>query len=39
MRFIKRIVLHCTSGWGNQSTQSIKDYWRKTLGWKTVGYH
>lgn len=39
MRYIKRIVLHCTSGWGNQSTQSIKDYWKKNLGWKSVGYH
>lgn len=39
MRKIKRIVLHATSGWNNQITQSIKDYWRKNLGWKQVGYH
>lgn len=39
MRKITRIVLHTTSGWGNQSTQSIKDYWKNTLGWKQVGYH
>lgn len=39
MRKIRRIVLHTTSGWGNQSTQSIKDYWKKNLGWKQVGYH
>lgn len=39
MRKIRRIVLHCTSGWGNQTTESIKEYWRKELGWKQVGYH
>lgn len=39
MRKIKRIVLHSTSGWNNQSTQSIKDYWKNTLKWKQVGYH
>lgn len=39
MRKIVRIVLHCTSGWNNQTTDSIKKYWRDTLGWKQVGYH
>lgn len=39
MRHIKRIVLHATSGWNNQSTKSIKDYWKNTLKWKSVGYH
>lgn len=39
MRKIKRIVLHSTSGWNNQSTQSIKNYWKNDLGWKQVGYH
>ena len=39
MRHIKRIVIHCTSGWNSQSTQSIKDYWKKNLGWKQAGYH
>lgn len=39
MRKIRRIVLHCTSGWGNQTTESIKSYWRNSLGWKQVGYH
>lgn len=39
MRKIKRIVLHATSGWNNQSTKSIKDYWKNTLKWKSVGYH
>ena len=39
MRKIRRIALHCTSGWNDQSTQSIKDHWRNNLGWKQVGYH
>lgn len=39
MRKISRIVLHSTSGWNTQSTQSILDYWKKDLGWKSVGYH
>lgn len=43
MRLIDRIVLHCTSGWNNQSTYSIKKYWSdpkpQGLGWKQVGYH
>lgn len=34
---IKRIVVHCTAGYG--SIQSIKNYWFKVLGWKTGGYH
>lgn len=39
MRRVRRIVLHCTSGWNNQTTQSINDHWRNNLGWKQVGYH
>lgn len=39
MRHVKRIVIHCTSGWGTQTTQSIKDHWKKNLGWSQVGYH
>lgn len=39
MRRVRRIVLHCTSGWNNQTTQSIKDHWKNNLGWKQVGYH
>ena len=39
MRYIKYIVIHCTAGSQNQTLQSIKDYWHKTLGWKTGGYH
>jgi N-acetylmuramoyl-L-alanine amidase len=39
MRKIKYIVLHCTAGTPQQKTESIKDYWRRVLGWRTVGYH
>lgn len=39
MRKIRRIVLHCTSGWPDQTTESIKNYWKNNLGWKSVGYH
>lgn len=39
MRTIRRIVIHFTGGWPSQSTSSIKNYWKKDLGWKQVGYH
>lgn len=39
MRDIKYIVIHCTAGPANQSTEEIKNYWRKVNGWKDVGYH
>lgn len=39
MRKVRRIVLHCTSGWPLQSTASIKDHWKNNLGWSQVGYH
>ena len=39
MRKIRRIVLHSTSGWNDQTTESIKSYWKNNLGWKQVGYH
>ena len=39
MRNIKYIVIHCTAGSQTQSTESIKNYWKKNLGWKNVGYH
>jgi N-acetylmuramoyl-L-alanine amidase len=38
MRQIKYIVLHCTGGPADQSTQIIRDGWKKK-GWKNVGYH
>lgn len=39
MRDIKYIVLHCTSAPANQTTEEIKQYWKKVNGWKEVGYH
>ena len=39
MRDIKYIVLHCTAGPQNQPTKEIINYWKKSLGWKTPGYH
>lgn len=39
MRNIKYIVIHCTAGPQNQSTENIKAYWKNSLGWKNVGYH
>ncbi len=38
MRNIKYIVVHCTGGTNNQSTQTIRNSW-KADGWKNVGYH
>lgn len=39
MRAIKYIVVHCTAGKSDQTTQSIKQYWANVLGWKGYGYH
>jgi N-acetylmuramoyl-L-alanine amidase len=39
MRDIRYLVIHCTAGGVNQSTQAIKDYWKNNLKWKSVGYH
>lgn len=39
MREIKYIVLHCTAGPQNQTTQAILNYWKHDLGWKNPGYH
>ena len=39
MRKIKFIVLHCTAGPANQKTESIIDYWKRVLKWRSVGYH
>jgi N-acetylmuramoyl-L-alanine amidase len=39
MRDIHYLVIHCTAGGVNQSTKAIKDYWKNTLKWKSVGYH
>lgn len=32
-------MLHSTSGWNDQTTESIKSHWKSNLGWKQVGYH
>jgi N-acetylmuramoyl-L-alanine amidase len=39
MRKINFIVVHCTATPSNQSIESIKKYWRESLGWTQVGYH
>lgn len=39
MRNIKYIVLHCTATPKNTTIQSIKNYWKNVLKWKSVGYH
>lgn len=33
---IKYIVVHCQAGHG--TLQSMQDFWRKTLGWRSPGY-
>jgi N-acetyl-anhydromuramyl-L-alanine amidase AmpD len=39
MRQIKRIFVHCTAGPQTQTIEEIKNYWKKTRGWKDPGYH
>ena len=39
MRKIDYIVIHCTASQPNATKQSILDYWKNVLKWKTVGYH
>lgn len=39
MRRIDYIVLHCTAGPQTQTIATIKDYWKRVLGWKSPGYH
>lgn len=36
-RHIDYIVHHCTAGYGN--VESIKRFWRESMGWKSPGYH
>lgn len=38
-RDIKYIVLHCTATSHDAKVESIKNYWKNKLGWKSVGYH
>jgi N-acetylmuramoyl-L-alanine amidase len=39
MRRIDNIILHCTATHQNTTVESIQQYWRNTLKWKSVGYH
>lgn len=39
MRTIKYIVLHCTATPQNSSVESIQNYWKNVLHWKSPGYH
>lgn len=39
MRKIKHIVLHCTASPQTATVESIQNYWRKHLGWRSPGYH
>jgi N-acetylmuramoyl-L-alanine amidase len=39
MREIKYIVIHCTASQPTATKQSILNYWKDVLKWKSVGYH
>ena len=39
MRNIKYIVVHCTATPQTTTIQSIQNYWRNNLKWKSPGYH
>ncbi len=39
MRRINRIVLHCTATSASATVESIQNYWKNVLGWKSPGYH
>lgn len=39
MRTIKYIAVHCTATSTKATIQSIKNYWKNVLGWKSPGYH
>ena len=34
---INNIVIHCSAGFGN--VESIQNFWKNTLKWKSKGYH
>lgn len=38
-RKVKYIAIHCTATNPDANVESIKRYWKETLGWKNVGYH
>ncbi len=39
MRDIKYIVIHCTATQPDAKKESILNYWKNVLKWKSVGYH
>ena len=39
MRDINYLVVHCTATQPDAKIESIQNYWRKNLGWKSPGYH
>lgn len=39
MRKINYIVIHCTATQPTATKQSILNYWKNVLKWKSVGYH
>lgn len=39
MRDIDYLVVHCTATQPETKVESIQNYWRKNLGWKSPGYH
>ena len=39
MRKVNNIVIHCTATPQSAKPQSIINYWKKNLGWKSPGYH
>lgn len=38
-RKITRVVFHCTATSQSATVSSIRDYWKKVLGWNNPGYH
>ena len=38
-RQIKYIAIHCTATSQSAKVESIQNYWRNTLKWKSQGYH
>ena len=39
MREINYLVLHCSATQPDAKIESIQNYWRKNLVWKSPGYH
>ncbi len=38
-RQVNLIVVHCTGAPQNQSVETIQNFWKNTLRWKSPGYH